>query len=280
MSDAPMAELTLDSLRETLRQAGYRVEAVADPVATIPYLRSARGQLARDVRPDNRRAGVHPLSRGGAVSLQFGEQIVVAPTGVAHLTIRCSLRVNGEDDRRAGATCWRIHKSFHRPIASERLDIAIDADLILGNGIALGDVLSHGRNVYRHLRPLIADARETLRDLHADDALFNGSASPALLIEAKFLGDLAIGRSGLVASGKSDLSAHYVRMTAAACDWLKDVMLPDLARVLRTMVRQVGPSLHPGLQADVITESHPRHHDRPTSVGGEPSIVPALEPVQ
>lgn len=276
MSDAPMAELTLDSLRETLRQAGYRVEAVA----TIPYLRSARGELARDVRPDNRRAGVHPLSRGGVVSLQFGEKIVVAPTGVAHLTIRCSLRVNGEDDRLAGATCWRIHKSFHRPIASEQLDIAIDADLILGNGIALGDVLSHGRNVYRHLRPLIADARETLRDLPADDALSNGSASPVLLIEAKFLGDFAIGRSGLVASGKSDLSAHYVWMTAAACDWLKDVMLPDLARVLRTMVRQVSPALHSGVQADVITESHPRHHDRPISVGGEPSIVPALEPVQ
>jgi hypothetical protein len=57
MSDASIAKLTLDSLREILQQAGYRVETVTDPVANIPYLRSATAGLAFDIRPGNRLAG-------------------------------------------------------------------------------------------------------------------------------------------------------------------------------------------------------------------------------
>jgi hypothetical protein len=57
MSDTVITKLSLDSLRETLQQAGYRVEAVTDPVANIPYLRSATGGLAFDIRPGNRLAG-------------------------------------------------------------------------------------------------------------------------------------------------------------------------------------------------------------------------------
>jgi hypothetical protein len=280
MSDAPIAELTLDSLRAALQGAGYRVEAVADPAATIPYLRLARSEVAQDIAGDNRRAGIHWLSRGCAVSLQFGDQIVVGANGTTRLTIRCSLRVNGEDDRVAGMTCWRIRKSSHGRIGSERLELAIEADVLLGSGIALGDVLANGRNVYRQLRLLIADARDTLRDLPVADASPNGAPGPALLIEARFLGDLAVGRSGLVASNGLERSARHLRMTAAACDWLKDGMLPDLARAVRAMILQVRPALRFRVQADATTESHPWPNDWPISFADNPSIVPALEPVQ
>ena len=57
MSDTMMSKLTLDGLREILQQAGYRVETVTDPVANIPYLRSATAGLAFDIRPGNRLAG-------------------------------------------------------------------------------------------------------------------------------------------------------------------------------------------------------------------------------
>jgi hypothetical protein len=39
-----------------LPRLGYRVEAVTDPVANLPYLRSATSGLAFDVRPGNRLA--------------------------------------------------------------------------------------------------------------------------------------------------------------------------------------------------------------------------------
>jgi Putative bacterial sensory transduction regulator len=56
MSDTPVVKLTLDALRDVLQQAGYRVEEVTDPVANVPYLRSATGGLAFDIRPGNRLA--------------------------------------------------------------------------------------------------------------------------------------------------------------------------------------------------------------------------------
>ena len=54
MPDNLISKLSLDSLREALQQAGYRVETVTDPVANTPYLRSATSGLAFDVRPGNR----------------------------------------------------------------------------------------------------------------------------------------------------------------------------------------------------------------------------------
>jgi Putative bacterial sensory transduction regulator len=56
MSDTPIAKLTLEALRDILQQVGYRVEEVTDPVAKFPYLRSATGGLAFDIRPGNRLA--------------------------------------------------------------------------------------------------------------------------------------------------------------------------------------------------------------------------------
>lgn len=54
MSDAVLTKLTLDDLRDVLQQIGYRVEALTDPLANIPYLRSATSGLAFDIRPGNR----------------------------------------------------------------------------------------------------------------------------------------------------------------------------------------------------------------------------------
>jgi hypothetical protein len=56
MSDLSITELSLAKLRESLQQAGYRVEAMTDPVANLPYLRSATGGLAFDIRPGNQLA--------------------------------------------------------------------------------------------------------------------------------------------------------------------------------------------------------------------------------
>jgi len=280
ISDTALARLPLDSLRGALDRAGYRVEEVTDPLAAIPYLRSVGAEPLRSDRPGHRPAGIHPLPPGCTVSLQFGDRIVAGAADTACLTIQSRLWVTGEDDRVSGMTCWQIRKSFRRPIASEPLDIAVETDLIMGSGVALADVLSHGRDVYRHLRLLIADARETLCGLAVAGAPPNGSAGPGLLIEARFLRGLAIGRSGLLASGRSGLSASHLRMTAAACDWLKDGMLPDLARAVRAMVRQASPALGFRMPGDAATESHPWPQDRPLRVAGDPSIVPALAPVQ
>ena len=56
MSEPMIDKLTLDGLRELIQLAGYRVEAMTDPVANTPYLRSATNGLAFDIRPGNRLA--------------------------------------------------------------------------------------------------------------------------------------------------------------------------------------------------------------------------------
>lgn len=56
MSDELISSSNLDELRELVQQAGYRVETANDPIANVPYLRSATSGLAFDIRPGNRLA--------------------------------------------------------------------------------------------------------------------------------------------------------------------------------------------------------------------------------
>lgn len=67
MSDVSITKLTLDSLRESLQQVGYRVETTTDPVSGVAYLRSATGGLAFDIRPGNQL----PDADGGFVDAAF-----------------------------------------------------------------------------------------------------------------------------------------------------------------------------------------------------------------
>lgn len=67
MSDVSITKLTLDGLRDSLQQVGYRVEAATDPVAGVAYLRSATGGLAFDIRPGNQL----PDADGGFVDVAF-----------------------------------------------------------------------------------------------------------------------------------------------------------------------------------------------------------------
>ena len=71
--------LTVDRVRAVLDACGYRSAAVL-------------------------LAGTHSLSPGCTVALQFGDQIAMSGGGATRLTIRCSLQINGVDDRIDGAT--------------------------------------------------------------------------------------------------------------------------------------------------------------------------------
>jgi hypothetical protein len=57
MSESIVNSLTLESLRDHLQQAGYRVETLTDPVANLPYLRSATAGVGFDIRPGNQLPG-------------------------------------------------------------------------------------------------------------------------------------------------------------------------------------------------------------------------------
>ena len=56
MAESHINQLTIDGLREVFQSVGYRAEEVIDPVANMPYLRSATAGVAFDIRPGNRLA--------------------------------------------------------------------------------------------------------------------------------------------------------------------------------------------------------------------------------
>jgi hypothetical protein len=215
--------LTVDRVRTVLGACGYR--------STAALL-----------------AGTQLLSPGCTLSLQFGDQVALGAAGATRLTIRCSLQINGFDERVDGVTYWQIRRSLEPCAGFDGFSIAIEADLILGSGERLADILVKSGEAYRHLRMLIADARATLQDLCIDDSSGRQPDAPVVRIEAKFLGDLAMGHSGLVVSAeppvphRASTTTLDLRMTLAACDCLHNDILPDLARAVRSMILQVSPS--------------------------------------
>jgi hypothetical protein len=190
----------------------------------------------------------HVLPVGCRVSLQFGDQVVRDGDGLTHVAIRCSLEINGNDERIGEVSYWQIRKVLPVTVDGERVHFALETDLLLGNMIRLDDVLTHGAEVFRHLRLLISDARLTLAHLPLNDRLGEDAAAPVLRIEARFAADLAAGRSGLVVSDPAETggpAAAPFRTTArqaaigiAACDCLADQILPDLAQAVRAMIAQ------------------------------------------
>ncbi len=199
-------------------------------------------------------SGIRTLPPGCTVSLQFGDLIAMNGDETACLTVRCSIQINGRDERITGVTCWHIRRLVHVQAGLERLCFAIEADLVLGSDIRLADILTHGGEVYRHLHMLIGDAGATLRDLSFENRRTRVGGAPGsaavMRIEARFFGDLAAGRSGLVASDgagcfghSAEVVARHIQITRAACDWLKDDILPDLASAIRRMVLQAQTTI-------------------------------------
>ncbi len=248
--------LTGERLRAGLEACGYRCDT-----AMLPGSRS--------------------LSPGCTMSLQFGDRIATDADGVTCLTVRCSIQINGGSEHVNGVTRWQVRKLVHAPGRAEKLCFAIEADLILGRDIGLADILANGGDVYRHLHMLIGDASATLRDRSAENRR-RGEAgalvsAPVVRIEAKFFGDLAAGRSGLVAGGagdrshSADVAGRHLQITRAACDWLKDDILPDLASAIRRMVLQAQTTIRYRSPANAGTTQQSDACSRSESWPHEPS---------
>src|ERR1700676_3090896 len=118
-SSVPASFLTAEHVNGVLDVCGYRGVAV----------RLGGGRL---------------LAPGCAVALQFGGEVAVDDGRELRLLI------TGAADHAVRATYWQIHRSLQRPSGPDRLGLALEADLILADGIAIADVLAYGGAAYRH----------------------------------------------------------------------------------------------------------------------------------
>jgi hypothetical protein len=96
-----------------------------------------------------------------------------------------------------------------------------------------------------------------LRELPVDDRLGRAAGLPVLRIEARFAGDLAAGRCGVVrpdgkrpSSMPHTITTRHLLMACSGCDCLAEQIVPELARTLRRMIAQERQSVR-----------YPKQHD-------------------
>jgi hypothetical protein len=155
MPDTVITTLTLDSLRETLQQAGYRVEQVTDPVANSPYLRSATGGLAFDIRPGNWLAGA--------------EAFVDA-------TFTAVLQVQGELPLDL-VNRWNVTRRFARLQLSQPF-LIFCLDVSVAGGVMPSHLRAHIEIWDRLVQELIAYLRDELQKLAPANGPAAASAVP------------------------------------------------------------------------------------------------------
>jgi hypothetical protein len=227
--------------------------------------------------------GSYPVFPGCSVALQFGDRIAVGADGTTRLTVGCSIQINDGREHVSGVSFWQIRKLFHSTVDPDRLCFVIEADVILHDPAEFAEVLAHGGDLYRHLQMLIADACDTLRDLPIEGSHGQEADGPIVRIEAQFLGDLAAGRSGLVASSEPanvaderGATTRRLSMTRAACAALGDDILPDLARAVGDMIAPARSSMRSPVQASAAM-GQGSHACSPGSWSHEPAVAAACD---
>jgi hypothetical protein len=209
--------LTADHLRELLATCGYQGAIVAGAKSALPA--------------------------GCGVVLQFGDELAASNGQAMQPVIRCNLAFNGSNPTPGGVTRWQLHKTVQMSTEKDRFSFAVEADVMFGECVRLGEALAHGGDIFRHLRLLLADARYAVQTSPLAREGDPTVEKPVLRIEARFVGDLAAGRSGFLRRHTAPSRAGVPQLTAfdrclaeAACDCLADQVIPELARAFRGLI--------------------------------------------
>jgi hypothetical protein len=144
MSDPILAKLTIDGLRDTLQQIGYRAESLTDPIANVTYLRSSTGGVGFDLRPGNQ-----ANDQSGAFS------------DIALLAI---LQVQGDLPLEI-VNRWNVSRRFAR-LQFSKPYLVLSMDILLAGGTTSSNLRANIEIWDRLLQDLITYLREELRTLN------------------------------------------------------------------------------------------------------------------
>jgi hypothetical protein len=171
------------------------------------------------------------LALGTALALHFGDGLKLSADGRPQLTLRAAIEINAGIARGdVDVMHWTITKTTLRVVGSEWMRLVLEIDLFLAGG--LFDEMPRGQAslFHRDLRALIEDANTTLDDLPVADTA--STPGPILRLEARLVGDLFAGRSGLITAGRAPMTARHREANRGACNWLSQTVLPELATIL------------------------------------------------
>jgi Putative bacterial sensory transduction regulator len=149
--------LTLEGVRESFQNAGYRVETLTDPVANVQYLRSATAGLGFDIRMGNRGPG--------------NEQ------GFADLTLVAPLQVQGELPLDI-VNRWNATRRFGR-LQLNHPFLVFCLDICVAGGVTQSNLRAQIEIWDRLIQELIAYLRDELSKLGATKRDAAPAAQPA-----------------------------------------------------------------------------------------------------
>lgn len=156
MTDANIVSLSLENLKESFLQAGYRVEHLTDPVNGAPYLRSATGGLAFDIRPGNR--------------------LTDEPNRFLDAALVAVFQVQGDLSLDL-VNQWNATRRFAR-LQYSRPFLVFSMDFGVYGGVSPAHVRGQIETWDRLVQELIAFLREELSKLYAHSGNTQASATP------------------------------------------------------------------------------------------------------
>jgi hypothetical protein len=160
MSDAIITKMSLDSLRENIQLAGYRVETMTDPVVNTTYLRSATSGIVFDIRPGNR--------------LADSDQSFVDVAFIAALQVQGELPLDIVNR-------WNVTRRFGRLQLSQPF-LILSHDVSVAGGVAQNHLRAQ-IEIWDHLlQQLISFLREELPKIAGPNATESRTAEAALTI--------------------------------------------------------------------------------------------------
>ena len=184
------------------------------------------------------------LPAGSSLAIQFGDDVAVERNGIPKVVLSGTCLINADDGPSSGVISLAVEKTHQLREKKSfglalklKLHVGIEADFHVPSELERGRSAIQRAESYVHLQSLVADAFETVRSLRIDP-LDKALCGPAMRVEARLLGDIALGRTGIMRPCNAAVSSDYVRHTSAACEWLRHRVLPELRSVIHDLTKK------------------------------------------
>jgi hypothetical protein len=172
------------------------------------------------------------LAPGCALSLQFADRIRPGRDGRPHFAMRVRVEIGAYetlDDSKV--THWTMKKSAFRSIACEWTRLSLEIELFAATTVPVESLRLQAELFQKNFRPLLEEADTMLKRQLVYDAQ-SDAPGPPLRLECRLIGDLFVGRSGLLSfSEKRTMSRDHREANRVACGWLMQSILPELSKV-------------------------------------------------
>ena len=159
----------------------------------------------------------HKVAPGCAVAMHFSDRIGASADGHPQFTVRGCFELGahaGVD--RGDVTRWTLNAIAYRPILGEQTRLNLEIETFIASAISTRALRTQTKTFEKHLCAALKDVNVMLNTLFIHDAAPE-TPGPTLRLEGRLIGDLFVGRCGLVSVNGPRMSAHLRDANRVAC---------------------------------------------------------------